>query len=293
MDISEWAGRGLRWPGCIGIAIVLSFTLIGRYAGGVHPELPVVHCTVICDSPFDPNAPVVTVVYSNASTSAAIAVTIPADAGERRLWGPGVGFDNREGIYIDPVYIERNGDRMPTRDESILPGRICTATFTLGDRFRIPRNWTTLSVRPVHEYQYSEYLFHFDRSGTLVRTELMRHIDMAKVRADRDRFLDARARAKAMWQTGMPHEARSGLRGADVIATNMDTVAERAKTAAAEKSPGSTERRAAHMAASSSISGKTRFDGMVFLWILLGVMVAGGFVAAIRRGGRGGRGAET
>jgi hypothetical protein len=232
-----------------------------------------VNCRVACEVPFDPDDTQVTVVYLNASGNASAYMTVPADEGERRLWGPGVAFDGQEGVYNDPMYIERHGDRIPTAFATILPGRTCSVRYRISDRFQIPKSWTNLSVRAVHEYQCDEYQFEFDRVGLLVQTTLLRRIDRAEVLAGRDRVLDGRARWEAMRRTGTPHRVRSHATGTNVGVS--------AVVAPAVKS-GPPEDRAESVSRSDCASPRTvHFSGRIFGVVLLS-SIAGGALVMVR-----------
>lgn len=267
----------LRWlsSGRVAVAITLAMTTAGQSADVVYPELPVVNCTVVCYRPFDPRNPTVTVVYSNASTNATVSVEIPADSGERRLLGPGADFDGERGDLAHRDYDERYGDLIPTVYEIVPAGRAFSVNYSLGDRFNIPLGWSKLGVRPVHQYQYAEHSFEFDRSGNLVRTELLRQRDIARVRAGRDRVLEGRARWDAMRRTGTPHRVRS-----NTIGTNVGVSV---AVAPAVKS-GPSEDRASRKSRSDRVGPQTvHFSGRVFVVVLLGVIAVGALVSAFRR----------
>lgn len=135
--MSSLERHGLRWlsSGRVAGAITLAMTTAGRSADVVYPELPVVNCTVVCCRPFDPRNPTVTVVYSNASTNATVTVEIPANRGERRLFGPGADFDGEPGDLAHRDYDERYGDLIPTVYEVVPAGRAFAVNYSLGDRF--------------------------------------------------------------------------------------------------------------------------------------------------------------
>lgn len=132
-----------------------------------------------------------------------------------------------------------------------------------------------MSVRPVHQYQYAEHSFEFDRSGNLVRTQLLRQRDIAHVRADRDRVLEGRARWEAMRRTGTPHRVRSNPMSANGGVS--------AVVAPAVKS-GPPEDRANSISRSARVSPQTvHFSGRVFAVVLLALMAVGTLVTALRR----------
>ena len=118
-------------------------------------RLPIVHCTVTCGEHFVANDPTVWVVYSNASTSVSVGVTVPSSDVERRLWGPGIGFDGGDADYADQGFIERYGDHLPTRTVALSAGDTCRVEYRVRDRYRVPSCWTNLEVRPGHSRQYT------------------------------------------------------------------------------------------------------------------------------------------
>ena len=142
-------------------------------------HIPILVCRVEVPKDFTPDAPCITVVYSNSSPSNAIRITVPGDEYERKLLVPAVRFDGCDGVFSDPGF---NDGGLPRHGTFVEPGQEVRVDFAISERYVVPTNWQSISVIPGHQLQLVMHEFTFARDGQLVSVKEYDRRDIDEMR---------------------------------------------------------------------------------------------------------------